>query len=103
MYTPRCIKLQFKIIFEEAPGLLLVRSNIIIYIILIFIYIFLRESSRKMCSKTLNCKIDKKSGVYVPIPIYIVCALIHYLSVLYKKNECMPTNPPRNEILDTQL
>ena len=56
IYTrPRRTKLQFKIIFEEDP----VRSVPIasaqqyhIYIIQIFIYIFLRERSREMCSKT---------------------------------------------------
>ena len=42
-----------------------------IYIIQIFIYIFLRESSRKLCSK-INCTIDKKSREYVPIPLNVV-------------------------------
>ena len=50
MYTPRRTKLQFKIIFEEDP--VYRGQQYHIYIIQIFIYIFLRESSRKMCSKT---------------------------------------------------
>ena len=33
---------------------------------------------------TLSCTIDKKSGEYAPIPLNIVCAVIHYLLFLYK-------------------
>ena len=37
-----------------------------------------------MCSKnTPSCTIDKKSGEYAPIPLNIVCAVIHYLLFLY--------------------
>ena len=34
---------------------------------------------------TPNCTIDKKSGEYAPIPLNIVCAVVHYLLFLYKK------------------
>ena len=52
MYTPRCTNLKFKILFEENPvPIAIVRSNNI-SILFNFIYIFLQESSRKMCSKT---------------------------------------------------
>ena len=49
MYTPRRTKLQFNIIFEEDPIPTCIASEqqYHIYIIQIFIYIFLRESSRK--------------------------------------------------------
>ena len=52
MYTPRRTKLQFEIICEEDPVPRASAQQYHIYIIQIFIYIFLRESSRKMCSKT---------------------------------------------------
>ena len=32
-----------------------------------------------------NCTIANKSGEYAPIPLNIVCAVIHYLLFLYKK------------------
>ena len=35
---------------------------------------------------TPNCTIDKKSEEYAPIPLTIVCALIHYL-LFYINNE----------------
>ena len=52
MYTPRRTELQFKIIFEEDPVPIASSQQYHIYIIQIFIYVFLRERSRKMCSKT---------------------------------------------------
>ena len=52
MYTPKRTKLQFKIIFEDDPVAIASAQQYHIYIIQIFIYIFLRESSQKMCSKT---------------------------------------------------
>ena len=52
MYTPRRTKLQLKIKFEEDPVSIASAQQNHIYIIQIFIYIFLKESSRKMCSKT---------------------------------------------------
>ena len=33
---------------------------------------------------TPRCTIDKKSGVYVPIHLNIMCAVIHYLLFIYK-------------------
>ena len=52
MYTPRRIKLQFKIIFEEDPVPIASAQQYHIYIFQIFIYIFLRERSRKIFSQT---------------------------------------------------
>ena len=52
MYTPRRTKLQFKMLFEEDPVPIPRAQQCHIYIIQIFIYIFLRERSQKMCSKT---------------------------------------------------
>ena len=52
MYTPRRTKLQFKILFEEDPVSIASAQQYHTYIIQIFIFIFLRESSPKMCSKT---------------------------------------------------
>ena len=72
MYTPRQTKLLFKIIFEEDLVPIASSQQYHIYIIQIFIYVFLRERSRK-------------SGVYAPIPLNIVCAVIHYLLFSYKK------------------
>ena len=37
-----------------------------------------------MLQNTPSCTIDKKSGEYAPIPLNIVCAVIHYLLFLYK-------------------
>ena len=51
---PRRTKLQFKIIIEEDPVPIASAQQYHIYIIQIFIYIFLRESSWKMGSKTLQ-------------------------------------------------
>ena len=51
MYTPSRTKLQFKVIFEEDPVPLWSAQQYHIQIIQILIYIFLRESSRKMFSK----------------------------------------------------
>ena len=91
MYTPRRTKLQFKIIFEEDPLLIACAQQYHIHIIQIFIYIFLRESSRKMCSKTHQiAQLTRNLGSmlqypYAPIPLNIVCAVIHYLLFVYKK------------------
>ena len=52
MYTPRRTKLQFKIIFEEDPVPIASAQQYHIYIYQICMYIFLRESSRTMCSKS---------------------------------------------------
>ena len=38
-----------------------------------------------MLQNTPICTIDRKSGEYAPIPLNIVCAVIHYLLFLYKK------------------
>ena len=82
MYTPRRTRLEFKIIFEEDPVPIASTQQYHIYIIQIFIYIFLRESSWKVLQNTPNCTTDKKSGEYAPIPLNIVCAVIHYLLFL---------------------
>ena len=34
---------------------------------------------------TPNCTIDKKSGEYAPIPLNIVCVVIHYLFICISK------------------
>ena len=43
-----------------------------------------------MCTKK-RWTIDKKYGEYAPIPLNIVCAVIHYLLFLYK-NEFLKKN-----------
>ena len=87
MYTPRFTKLQFKILFEEDP--VLVHSNIISisyqYYSNINIYFLKRKFTENVLQNTPNCTIVKKSGEYAPIPLNIVCAVIHYLLFLYKK------------------
>ena len=47
----------------------------------------LRESSLKMCPKTHQiAQLTRNLGsIYTPIPLNIVCAVIHYLLFLYKK------------------
>ena len=37
-----------------------------------------------MLQNTPSCTIDKKSGEYAPIPLNIVCVVIHYLIFFYK-------------------
>ena len=87
MYTPRHTKLQFKIIFHEDPVPIASAQQYHIYIIQIFIYyyFFKRKFMETVLQNTPNCTIDKKSGEYAPIPLNIVCAVIHYLLFLYKK------------------
>ena len=41
--------------------------------------------TENVLQNTPNCTIDNKSGVYAPIPLNIVCAVIPYLLFLYKK------------------
>ena len=87
MYTPRQTNLKFKILFEEDPvTIAIVRSNNI-SILFKFIYIFLRESSRKICSKTHKVAQLTRHlhGEYAPIPLNIVCTIIHYLLFFYIK------------------
>ena len=38
-----------------------------------------------MLQNTPNCIVDKKSEEYAPIPLNIMCAVIHHLLFLYKK------------------
>ena len=83
VYSKTHYKLQFKIIFEKDPVPIASAEQYHIYIIQIFIYILLRESSRKMCSKTHQIA-QFKSGEYAPIPLNIVCAVIQYQLFLYK-------------------
>ena len=64
MYTPRRTELQFKMLFEEDPVPIASSQQYHIYSIQIFIYVLLRERSRKMCSKTYQLTINKKSGEY---------------------------------------
>ena len=79
MYTPRSTKLQFKIIFEEDP-VPIASAQQHIYIIQIFINIFLRERSRKMCSKTQQiAQLTRNLGSMLQYTLNIVCAVIHYL------------------------
>ena len=87
MYTPRRTKLQFKIIFEEDPVPIASAQQYHIYIIQIFICIYFlkRKIMESVLQNTPNCTIDKKSWEYAPIPLNIVCAVIHYLLFLYKK------------------
>ena len=60
------------------------RSNI--YIIQnIFIYFHKRKITENVLQNKPNCTIDKKSGEYTPIPLNIMCAVIHYLLFLYEK------------------
>ena len=77
MYTPRRTKLQFKIIFHEARA--------ISYLYYSNIYCLKRKFTENVLQNTLNCTIDKKSGEYAPIPLNIVCVVIHYLLFLYKE------------------
>ena len=87
MYTPRLTKLQFKILFEEDPVPIASAQQYHIYIIQIQIYIYFlkRKFSENVLQTTSNYTIDKKYGEYAPIPLNIVCAVIHYLLFLYKK------------------
>ena len=52
----------------------------------IYIYFLKRKITENVLQNTPNCTIDKQSGKYAPIPLNIVCAVIHYLLFLYKKN-----------------
>ena len=51
----------------------------------IYIYFRKRKIMENMLQNTPNCTIDKKSGEYAPIPLNIMCIVIHYLVFLYKK------------------
>ena len=42
--------------------------------------------TENVLQNTPNCTIDKKSGEYAPIPLNIMCAVIHYLLFLYKQD-----------------
>ena len=87
MYTPRRTKLQFKIILEEDPVPIASAQQYHINIIQIQIYIYFleRKFTENVLQNTPNYTIDKKSGEYAPIPLNIVCPVIHYLLFLYKK------------------
>ena len=53
-----------------------------------YIYIFLKEKfTENVLQNTPNCTIDKKSEEYASIPLNIVCVVIHYLLILYKKQD----------------
>ena len=45
----------------------------------------MRKFTENVLHNTPSFTIDKKSGEYAPIPLNIVCAVIHYLLFLYKK------------------
>ena len=44
----------------------------------------MRKLTENVLQNTPSCTIDKKSGEYTPIPLNIVCAVIHYLLFFYK-------------------
>ena len=46
----------------------------------------MRKYTENVLQNTPSCRIDKKFGEYAPIPLNIVCAVIHYLLFLYKMN-----------------
>ena len=79
MCTPRRTNLKYKILFEEDPvpiaSHLVCSNNIIIQI---SIYFLKRKFTENVLQNTPSCSIDKKSGGYAPIPLNIVCAVIHY-------------------------
>ena len=72
MYTPRRTKLQFNAAISY------------LYNSYIYIYFPKRKFMEDVLQNTPNCTIDKKPGEYAPIPLNIVCAVIHYLLFLYK-------------------
>ena len=41
--------------------------------------------TKNVLQNTSNCTINKKYVEYAPIPLNIMCAVIHYLLFLYKK------------------
>ena len=59
-------------------------SNKTINIIQIHIYFLKRKFTENVLQNTPSWTIDKKSGEYAPIPLNVVCAVIHYLLFLYK-------------------
>ena len=82
MYTLRRTNLKFKILFEEDPvTIALVRSN---NISIFYIYFLKKKFTENVLQNTPSCTIDKKYGEYAPIPLNIVCAVIHDLLFLYK-------------------
>ena len=90
MYTPRRTKLQFKTILEEDPVPIASALQCHIYIIQIFIYLLLRERSRKMCSKTHQ--------------IAQRCVVHHFMpfeakGVLYAWGHVQPANAPYTNYL----
>ena len=52
----------------------LMDSSVYIYIY-IYIYILKRKFTENVLQNTPNCTIDKKSGEYAPMSLYIVCAV----------------------------
>ena len=67
MYTPKRTKLQFKIIFQEAP-VPIYSSATIPYLCYLNNYIyFLKENVHGKCTPSRTS--DKKSGEYAPIPL----------------------------------
>ena len=84
MYTPKRTNLKFKILFKEDLVRIASEQPKHIYIIQIYIYIFKRKFTEHVLQNTPSRTIDKKSGEYAPIPLNIVCAVIHYLLFLYK-------------------
>ena len=83
MYTPRRTKLQYKIIFEEDPvPIASAQQYHNMYYSNIYIYFLKRKFTANVLQNTSNCIIDKKSGEYAPIPLNIVCTVIHYLLFL---------------------
>ena len=85
MYTSRRTKLQFKIIFEEDPVPIASAQQYHLYYSNIYIYFLKRKFTENVLQNTPNCTIDKKSREYAPIPLNIVCTVIHFLLFLYKK------------------
>ena len=90
MYTPRGTKLQFKIIFKEDPIPIASVQQYHIYIIQIFIYIFFRKISRKMCFKTHQlAQLTRNLGNMLQNPKYSVhsntLSIENYLEKLSRK------------------
>ena len=85
MYTPRRTKLQFKMIFKEDPVPIASAQQYHLYISILFKYLYIFSSEKVHGKCAPNRTIDKKSGEYAPIPLNIVCTVLHYLLFLYKK------------------
>ena len=54
--------------------------------------------TENVLQNTLSCIIDKKSGEYAPIPLNIVCAVIHYLLFLTFFYKILAKYSPRRTI-----